>query len=541
MIGKTAFWFSLLTVSYWAFWNFHYPDHPNVIRFSVTRRRYVLGVVLYVAIAVTVFLLAALFAQVIELRLLPAHLSSEFETGIPLAMALTVTVLLPRLWKVRFLVDETRRLVQSLALYPYSAEQLTTLLAQGQARPDQEARAQLRSEVAAFAIEPGALDSAFPPAALAPVEEAHGLRLSVLSALEDERLAPFKQARARQIDEARLEHLRLLRRFARTILLAQVLRNAPPPLYAEEGDERPDIAALSQFLREESHAVSLRLHRLAAEAALSMFHHPRARQRFLRGLGYDPPLKSNLPFAAIVTVACVAPATATLGLVVPTLGSLARAVGLAFPDSPPPNPAVLAAFSILQLTIVLWAVVPKGLTRWAWPQSRSRSATLARRLQLTLDQLPLGSYALAAAGAFLSQALTGLLLVGSGEMPKQSPFGVPSLELMLITGVFAVVSTVGLCLMIDRSVLNDQLQLPDRRWPNGLILAAVMMVADQLIVQPAIVRLGGKPPGLPPTLFMGMLGFLLGALVPSSVTAWLNRDLTGTARRDSSPQRVPAE
>lgn len=539
MTRSFAFWFSVVAVAYWAYWNFHRPHHPDVIRFSVAPRRYALGMVLHVSAALGVFFVALLAARLLLVMVNRTTLSSELGTGIPLAVALAVTVILPRLPGSRFLANEARKLAQGAALFPDAANRLSFLLAKAGCHADDALRAGLREELAIFALAPGALDHAFPPGALAPLEEAHALRERMLVALAQPRLATFARARARAIEEASLEHERLLRRAARATLLAEALREAPRPSYAE-GDEQPGVEALAQFIREESNAVAARFHRLAAEAALSMFLGQQRRDAFLRDLGYEPPPPWDLPFASIVAVGAVAPATVTLFLLRPLLAML-------LPEASPPascgtgetvlaapnSLAIATSFAALQVTIVLWAVGPKALTRWAWPHSRPFAGGSLGRVAQGVLALPLGSYLLAAAGAFGSQILIGVLLVQGGVLPRASPFCISSMQVMLVTSIFAVVSTVGLCVLIDLRILDRSYAFGRHRWRDGLILALAMVAADGLVVQQIIVALGGQAPGIAPTLMMGVLGFILGYLVPAAVAAWLNHRIAEVTRRVS--------
>ncbi|WP_207538742.1 hypothetical protein [Sabulicella rubraurantiaca] len=524
MTGAAAFWFSLVTVGYWAFWNFHRPHPPDALRYSVTLRRYILGVTLHIASALAVFGFALICARLVQENFLPDIRSIEARTGLPLTAALLVTVLLPRLPGTRLLADETRGMLQRLALYPASTEHLTRLLAAGGCRADDETRAALRQEMVLFGLSAEALDRIYPPAVVARLDETHALRLRFSEAVKDPGLSAFVRARGGEIEEARLEHLRLLRRVARATLLAEELADAPVPDYAEE--DHPGLEALSEFVLEETKAVAARYHRLAADAALSMFHRLQDRDAFLDSLGFPTPPPLDLPFGSVVVVAGVMPATVALLYLRPML----EWSGL-IPDSgrPPPSLALVLAFSVLQLTIVLWAVLPKALTRWAWPRRRT---------------LPLGSYAVVALGAFLTQAAFGWLMVTSGVMPHMSRFGIPSLQVMLAASLFAIVSTIGLCLLIDRRLLDNRFRFFRGRWLDGLVLAAAMALADRYLFQNAIVALGGTAPGLWSTTILGGLGFVLGALVPSSVAAWLNHRLAKTVVEETAgaivvPVRVP--
>ncbi|HEY8613632.1 MAG TPA: hypothetical protein VIL69_20425 [Roseomonas sp.] len=505
MMTTAAFWLSLLFVGYWAFWNFHRPHTPAALRYAVTLQRYWLAATVYIMVALCTFIAVLLLVQLLNNRMRFLY-AGQPPIGVPLFTALLVTILLPHLPGTREVLNALRGMIQRLALFPSESRRLLVRLTAQPCPPSEASRAALRRELGCYGVAVDALERCLPAAVVTRIEEAQSLHDRMFQALAEEpRLRRFAAARADEIDRARQDHVRLLRRVARALVLAEAImeatgRDTAPP---DDDDDAPDFSNLSEFLADESvnHASSYR--RLIAEAALSSFHHVGERNAFLARFGLGAGPGEDLPFGAVVGILAVAPATMAVFMLPVILAHL----GLRLPMRLDYGTALAlsSVFAAQQVAVVLWAVLPKVVTRFARP---------------TLRKLPWAFYAAAALGAYLTSLATRVLLL-AGNGPRLSQTGIDPISLMLVTGLFPVVTAVTLSLQIDWKLRDREYQFAHGRWRDALGLASVMALTD-LLVQSILGMLGTWPLKPILTALMALQGGVIGFLVPWVVAAYLN-------------------
>jgi hypothetical protein len=506
MIVAAALWLSLTLVGYWAYWNFHRPHSVVAFRYGVTRRRYILAVSCYVAVALGIFL-AVLVLLLLLKRMLPYPFTGRLSTDVSLLAALLVTILLPHLPYTRDVLALVRAAAQRLALFPDEARALLARLCSGPP-PDEESRAALRHAIACYGLTEDALDELLPPAVVAQVEVTSALHIRFFAQIAGEpRLRAFAAARAPELEHARAEYALLLRRVARALVLAQEVKEATgrgtaPP--TDEEVDAPDFSKIAEFIADESVAAAAPTRALLAEAALSAFGRPAERAAFLARFGFAIGQEDDLPFNAILGILAVAPATAMLGFAPLTL----RWFGV----PPPPEmgnitPGEAAAFSLIfagqQLLVVLWAVLPKALTRFGRP---------------TPHHLPWVSYLVTGLGTYAMNLGLRLLLPLLGLQPPEIP--VNPMLLILVTSIFGPVVAVTLAVQIDLKLKDRTYHFQQGRWWDAALLGCAILLTD-LLVQAALAGLGGwtfKPQF---TVLMAALGAVTGFLVPWVVAAYL--------------------
>lgn len=433
LIGTAAFWVSVFAVTFWAYWDFHYPYHPKIIKYSVTRQRYILSVAVYMAAAISMFFIMFNILRILHRQILSHLYAGSPAIGVPLLAALVATVLLPKVPGVRNILLRVRIMVQHLALFPGASQRLASLLARKTCSIEGDFfAATLKREIARYGLPEDATQRYLLPGAAARLHEAHSLHERFGMAQQEKVLRQFVDARGEEIEVAVQEHRRLLRRAARVMVLARTIiedTSEATPNIVSDGT-LPKMEALSSFVADESITLTVRYRRLIADAALSCFIDRRHRTAYIeKYFGCVLSSERDLSFWAIVSVICVFPTTFFIFL----LPSILRQIGFTPVASMPHIPFATAAtigavFATQQVITVLWAVVPKILTPYARPSLRS---------------LPVMVYVFVGLGAYISNLLIRLLLVIGTDNSWAPSLGVNIIELSLVTGIFSLVIAVG--------------------------------------------------------------------------------------------------
>ena len=515
-IGSAAFWTSLLLVAYWAYWNFHAPRPPVALRIAVTLHRYLLSLTLYIFAAICVFLLTLLCILALEglARWLGTPLPESL-VGPSLFAALLATVLLPRAPVSRTLHGHIRQRLQSLALFPDDLQRLVGRLARQTAPLDQAAKAALRREVARYGLEVDTMERCLPAAVITRLHEAQSLHDRFTKALATEELATFGRAAAEQIAMGSAAHARLLRRVARSLLLAEAIRSVreragPPP---KELVRIEDFSILDQFIADEAVTVALLYRELIAQAALSRFARPTARNAFLLQMGFTENVSEDLPFAAILCILGVVPASCLVFLAALTLQwGLKSLLGVPSLSVGLQQLLLSPLFGLLQFIVVLCAVLPKVLIPSARPNGQ---------------KLPLRWDCGMALVAYASNLAFFALLVAVVKPPTPPGASRPPDMFVFapVVSLFAPALALALALRIDGKLRDPEFRFGRGRVLDAIVLGGVLGATD-VLVQLLLLQLSRDGtwhfrPAL--TIQLAAVGAMIGYLVPYVVAAYLNR------------------
>jgi hypothetical protein len=489
-------------VGFSAFWDFHLPYRPQTLRYAVAYRRYILAAAVYIGANIFLYLITAGIAQTL-LTLLHKPtgvfgLDDEHPHGIrqtSLVFSMLLVVALPYLPFTRELFSPLRRFAHAIALYPKSVQLLMTILSTAPFTARADAREQLEEELQRYSVSEGTLRGTISASAVRLMDEAWSLRncFSELAG-KGRSYKRFLEARASAINKPEVELQKVLSRTAKALLSLNV-------------QERKQLRVVSQFVAEDCDAIVMQYRTLLAEAAMSCVPGPAGRENLIQSFGYTVSLPQMLPYLPLA----MAFGLDFVLLLWPLILSPWIAVNTPFPKT---NMFLFAmVHAISQTAAIAWAICPKAVYEFARP---------------SLGKLPMPSYAVFGALSFLTGALvwTGLRFLIK-PIPGM-PLAEHPISFILINSLSFLFMTVCMSVLIDIRLRSRSYDYQSHRWRDAFALALTLVAAAVLF---QAVFLPYMPPemraGWLPAIYLGLtftLGFLLGYLVPSVATAYLQAD-----------------
>ena len=270
---------------------------------------------------------------------------------------------------------------------------------------------------------------------------------------------------------------------------------------------------VSDFIAQECEDLREKYHRLLAEATISGVNSRSARIRLISDFGYQTSLPKALPLIPLIVIFAVDFASSVIPVFsMPKMSEDYRVSATA---------ALLAALAhAIGLTLsVVFAVFPKASTNFARP---------------SLFWLPWRSYVLFGLASYLAgNAILGVTYssiargLGKGWPAHDYPFETSSLFALIF-----LINTVVLSILLDMRLRNESLDYDKDRFRDGATVAVVMMSLMSIFIAGfyGLVHHFGLPP--PPLhwydpvfaesiFFFGVLGFVMGYVVPSTAQAYL--------------------
>jgi hypothetical protein len=486
---------------------FHAPYRISDIRYAATRERYYFAIVVYSTIAVVFYLIA------LEcLWLVSAGLTSQSGIGLAIAIpaAIVVVVLVPRVPFAQGRISRFRSIMQALARYPQAVEAVTAIISRSPFEIGRGATSEVTRELEGYGVPARLVERALADkevlaiSAVTMIRQVCSLHISFSELRGDRRFQKFFLARNDVFYSLEKRYRQLLRRSARAFLLAE---NIP----VSDLDSGELALEISDFIAQECEDLRGDYQRLLAEAALSSVHSRPDREELISKFGYRTPLPEGLPFVPLVV-------TFTLDFVI-SVAPLLFLLGLPEDHAAPPRVTVLMVLAhAVALTLSLFfAVYPKALTNFARP---------------SLFALPWRSYVLFGMASYLigtavlsvTYARVGL---ASGWLPSSHPIVVGSLISLVL-----LVNTVALSVLLDVRLRNASLDFHDGRLRDGTMHAIVMM-STMFILVIAFQGLSAMYAMALPiswthyafvVLLSGVLGFVMGYLVPSTAEAYIDAE-----------------
>lgn len=508
----------------WAFNDFHQPFSRADIRNSSSVGRYALGVTVYVAGAILLYMVLTQVMLVIAPRIwdmlgIPREgnvsigeetQSTGFASSSFAVLLLVSTPLLPA---VSRWLAATRQAAQCLAYFPNGIDRLVTILGNVGTAFHPKAIDRISRELRRYGVEDSELR--FPrrlSRALASALEIQSiyLRLEEAGANDGQNRSALKLIR-KQTEAIYLNYCRFLRHLADAFIVSRQL---------QDEDKCDDaLTALSEFVEDEGNAVLVKFRRAVAQGTLSRVVGLRSRVTFLGTMGYEVRPELALPFwpvaltfAAVLLGNAIYPVTQ---LILKTstnssfsLSDRAGRVNVLM---------VLATQAASFCAAVLWAVAPKRDFPSARPSLRS---------------LPVNAYILLALCAYA----TSVFLYQSMYFAHPSlPFARAGFRAAPILALMAPVLTLLLSLEVDLHLMGRQPPGWRGRIVDGGLLAAGMLAAQfavfRFLVGPFVIPHVQKLPPPNPSQFLwyglasALIWFLIGFAVPVTAAASLQRIL----------------
>jgi hypothetical protein len=489
-----------LTVAILSVQDFH---RPVDIRFSVTGRRYLFSVALYVTVCVLFFFFVLIVAYAMMSYYMKDYI--KFPKQIAVASALLITILVSLLPGTRALVNGIRRSLFAVAMYPTAIEALIVAIAEAPFSPHQATRRKLGFELGRYGVSDGETNAskrtALTPSAFKSLEEACSLRISFSEFESKSEFDKFLNARAEVLADIEVGYQRLLRWSARAMLDAEDVEAC--------GDNTEFVPASSDIIAEESELIIGRYQRLVAEAALSNSAEPTVQRDLIRTFGYNTAQRFSLPFYPLVVVF-------GLDFLVSLAPIFMARYGLKpFSDFPLISMRAAVIFACThaccQTIAIAWAIYPKAISNFARP-------SLFALPWLSYVLFGLASYV---SGLTISGLLSWLVTLDSGTQLIHHP-----ILINVASAMFFLVVTVMISLLIDLRIRSRSFNFSRGRLFDAIALGAAM-VATTIFFQIVGLWLIGDfwPPLTRRLIFIslfGSLGLLMGYLIPGTAAAHLN-------------------
>jgi hypothetical protein len=504
----TATGFGAVAVMIVSVLDFHVPYRISEIRNAVLRERYYFALLVYATIAVLFYLLVLNFVAVLYLIWMPGQdLFATAALAVPAAIVAVFAI--PHLPLCRNVAGAVRTAMQSLARYPQTVETVTAIISRSPLKISHRAVAEVTGELERYGVSPRLIEDALASnnkvlavGAATMIQQICSLHISFSDLRGDRRFERFFALRKAVFDDLEKHYRRVLRRSARALLIADDIS----PSSMGSGELALEV---SDFIAQECEHLREKYQRLLAEAAISGVNSRSARTELIANFGYKIDLLSPLPLWPLVVIFAVDVATSVVPI-------------FFMPNTDPhfkvstwtATQAALAHGIGLTLSVLL-AVFPKASTNFARP---------------SLFALPwpsyvffgLVSYLVGNAGLYLTYSTLDL---GPGWPAHSHPLATSS----LFAGVF-LVNTVVLSILLDVRLRSASLDYGTGRLLDGITLAVVMTSLMVIFVFGFLALLDWFKMSSPDlkwyvyalSIFgFGILGFVMGYLVPSTAQAYL--------------------
>jgi hypothetical protein len=506
----TAAGFGAIAVIIVSALDFHVPYRISEIRNAVLRERYWFAIVVYATIAVLFyFVMLNCVAALMLLVSGTPEADPLIRLTLAIAPAIAAVFIIPHLPLCRNVADGLRRAMQSLARYPQTVEILTAMISRAPFRVSHRATAEVAGELERYGVSPKLIRDALASnnkvlavGAATMIQQICSLHISFSDLRKDSRFERFFALRKHAFDELEKHYRRVLRRSARALLIADDI--SPSNMDADEL-----ALEVSDFIAQECEHLREKYQRLLAEAAISGVFSRAERTELVANFGYQIDLPTPLPLVPLVVIFAV--------------DFLCSVVPIYFMSNMPEKFRVstwIAAQAALAhgigLTLsVLLAVFPKASTSFARP---------------SLFALPWRSYVFFGLVSYLvGNAVLYLtystIKLAPGWPAHAHPFATSS----LFAAVF-LVNTLVLSILLDVRLRGASLDYNKGRLLDGITLAVVMMSLMVIFVVGFLALLGWfkmLPPPIEWYVYaisiagFGVLGFVMGYLVPSTAHAYL--------------------
>ena len=486
--------------------DFHAPYKISDIRYAVMPERYGFAIFVYSTIAVVFYLMALYCISLLAAILVRGSNPGITTAAIPASIAFVV--LAPRLPLLRRGINALRSIMQALARYPQAVETVTAIISRSPFEIGGSATSEVTRELERYGVPAEVVHEALADdnkvlavSAATMIRQACSLHISFEELQGDSRFQKYFLVRKVELDSLEERYRRMLRRSARALLLAQNIT-------VSDLDSGELAMEISDFIAQECEDLRDDYQRLLAELALSSVHDRSARIELISKFGYRVTLPEPLPLLPLVVI-----------FALDFLFSVAPLLYLTNLPAEYAVPPRVAGFTSLAHAVALtasifFAVYPKALTNFARP---------------SLFALPWRSYALFGMVSYLTgAAILSVTYATVGLAPGWPASSHPIAVSLLISFLF-LVNTVILSILLDVRLRNTMLDFYDGRLRDGLTYAAVMM-STMFILLIAFngltamygmdVPVGWEPYALVVFLF-GVLGFVMGHLIPSTAEAYI--------------------
>jgi hypothetical protein len=520
------------TIGILSFLDFHRPYGVAAIRYAVLPERYCFALAVYIAGALILYVMTlnilvqsffvklweealggSLFREeaLRESSLLERALRGSLLVGVPVTVC--ILAIGPYLPGIAPIVDRLRSIMWLIARYPESVETMAALIARSPFTVSVKAREEIVDELQRYGVSAESIEAALrhdnktlASSAATMLQEVCSLYGCLGEIEKDRRFRRFFEARQGCIEELEKEYRRLMRRAARALLLSEDLS------LSEQASA--DVALeISDFVAEEGERLLRQYQRLLAEASLSCVSNPAARTKLISSFGYRISLPKALPIVPLIVV-----------FVLDFIISTAPVLLLPMPKDvtlPALSTAMLATSHASALTMSLFlAVYPKMITNFARP---------------SFTALPWSSYAVFGLLSYVfGNAITYMTLrvieLPQAWIAKTYPFVGSS----LFATVFFI-TTVTMSVLLDSRLRDPSTDYQRGRFRDGAAFG-IVLVAAFIVLQIAMIAVGG---GLHLTIpvfpwylrilftgLFGLLGFVIGYLVPSTAEAHIEATKT---------------
>lgn len=488
--------------------DFHAPYGAAQIRYAVMRGRYYFAVVVYCAIAVTLYLPILqgfyLLAGVIAPR-------SELQWTIAIPAAIAFMVLAPHVPILSRIVNFLRTMMQTLARYPQMVETVTAAIARSPIRITEAAKPELLRELEGYGVPPLVIEQALAhndkvlaPGAATMILQVASLHTSFIALRNNRRFEKFFAARKAAFDEMEKQYRRMLRRSARALLLTD-------NILVSDVDAQELVLEISDFISEECEELRAAYQRRLAEIALSIVDSRDSRTSLISSFGYQIVLPQPLPFAPLVTIFLVDFAVS----VAPLFPMASQNQSKKFEITTVVGCACAIAHAAALTISIFLAVYPKAATNFARP---------------SLFALPWSSYVVFG----LFSYVVGYLILGftyasielaPGWLAHSHPLSAAALFALIFP-----INTLVLSILLDIRLRGGILDYHEARLRDGATHAIVMMcVMFSLLVGFAVMTTsyGLTMPDISLSLYaliIGLttvLGLVMGYLVPSTAAVYI--------------------
>ncbi len=485
--------------------DFHAPYKNADIRYAVMPERYLFAIVVYSTIAVVAYFIVLYCLLLLAVILLHGSVRG-ITAAIPASIAFLV--LAPRLPLLGRGIDALRAIMQALARYPQAAETVTAIIARSPFEFDGRATSEVTRELEGYGVPARLVHTALADdnkvlsaSAAAMIRQVCSLHISFDELQGDLRFQKYFLARKAEFISLDERYRRMLRRSARALLLAENIT-------VSDLDSGELAMEISDFIAQECEQLRDDCHRLLAELALSSVHNRSARTELIAKFGYRVTLPEPLPIVPLVVIFALD--------FVFSVAPLLYLTNLPAEFAVPPRVAGFTslAHAVALTASIFFAVYPKALSNFARP---------------SLFALPWRSYALFGMVSYLTgAAILSVTYATVGLAPGWPASSHPIAVSLLISFLF-LVNTVVLSILLDVRLRNVALDFYDGRFRDGLT-HAIVMTCTMFVLLIAFDRLtaiygmrvpvGWQPYALVVFLF-GVLGFVMGHLIPSTAEAYI--------------------
>jgi hypothetical protein len=545
----TAVGFGAIAVIIVSVLDFHVPYRISEIQNAVLRERYWFALAVYSTIAVIFyFVVLVICVGPLVLYLTPEKDDPLVTLALAIPPAIAAVFVIPHLPLLRDAAGAIRRAMQSLARFPQTVETLTALIALSPFKVSERAVSELTGELERYGVPPQLIGNALAHnnkvlavGAATALQQVCSLHISFHDLRGDPRFKRFFSVRDEAFDGLEKHYRRVLRRSARALLIAddisasnmvsekQALLIADDISKSNMDSEKralliafisqskmdsEDLALeVSDFIAQECEDLREKYHRLLAEATISGVSNRAARTGLVAAFGYEVELPTPLPLAPLMAIFAVDFLCSVAPIFFMT--NMPEESRQQFAVSP--KTATLAALAHgfgLTLSVCL-AVFPKASTNFARP---------------SLFALPWPSYVFFGLVSYLAGTVVLFLTYSTIELAPGWPAASHPLVTSLLFSVVFLVNTVVLSILLDVRLRNAWLDYDKARLRDGITLAVVMMSLMVVFMVGFLALLAlyhmPKPPiGLHvyvlSILLFGVLGFVMGYLVPSTAQAYL--------------------